>query len=194
MDLQDILGDLWATIGNPLKMTLTKGECRRWNALARAYENTGFDPGYFSKCDTSCAAMQVTWQQLYPAIPLPVDACTGYTSSPTTTPTRSPTTAAPSSSPTRSPSSSPVAQPARRDLVGAGSSTFNFTRAAEALYVNKMGDIEEVMELLAKFHDWDEALLRGWFDSGIEAGLEILYDAIEIVRSRQHGLLVLSID
>lgn len=45
-----------------------------------------------------------------------------------------------------------------------------------------MVDIDDVVELLAKFHDWDEALLEAWKDSGIEAGLEVLYEAIDVVR------------
>lgn len=36
-----------------------------------------------------------------------------------------------------------------------------------------------VMTFLAIFHDVDEALLTAWKASGIEAGLEVLYDAIE---------------
>jgi hypothetical protein len=77
----------------------------------------------------------------------------------------------------------------RRELDGTAgqhreltTSRFNFEAAAGAIYDKHMTDIEEVMRLLAKFHDFDEALLRAWKDSGIESGLETLYDAIDIVR------------
>lgn len=83
---------------------------------------------------------------------------------------------------------SPVS-PGRRELYGTTeqhreliSSRFNFEAGAGAIYDKYMADIEEVMGLLAKFHDFDEALLRAWKDSGIESGLGILYDAIDIVR------------
>jgi hypothetical protein len=80
--------------------------------------------------------------------------------------------------------------PARRELESTSqqhrelsSSTFNYTAAAEAIYGRYMVDIDDVMGLLAKFHDWDEALLVAWFESGIADGLEILYDAIDVVRT-----------
>lgn len=63
-----------------------------------------------------------------------------------------------------------------------GSASFNYTAGAANIYDKYMLDIDGVMEALAVFHDWDEALLTAWTDSGIEAGLEILYDAIGVVR------------
>lgn len=56
---------------------------------------------------------------------------------------------------------------------------FNYTAGANAVfapYTTKMSS--GLMTNLAKFHDFDEALLNAWKDSGIETGLNILYDAI----------------
>lgn len=79
--------------------------------------------------------------------------------------------------------------PARRELELAGyehrqltGSNFNYTAGAETIYGKYMLNIDDVIQALAIFHDWDEALLRAWTDSGIEQGLETLYDAIDVVR------------
>jgi hypothetical protein len=59
------------------------------------------------------------------------------------------------------------------------SGEFNFTAAAEAIFADYTIKMSSgVMTFLAIFHDVDEALLTAWKASGIETGLEVLYDAI----------------
>jgi hypothetical protein len=92
LEVQDILGDLWTTIKEPLKMKLTKGECRRLNALARDYETHNFDFNHFRDCDKLCDEVKAIWPQYFPDIPLPALPCTDSTAAPTTSPTLQPTT------------------------------------------------------------------------------------------------------
>lgn len=148
------IADLWTTIKEPLKMKLTKGECRRLNFLARSYEAANFDPDYFEDCDALCDEVKDIWPQVLPDTPLPPLPCITLGG--------------------RELESTPTQH---RELTGA---KFNYAAGAGAIYDKYMVPIEDVMGLLAKFHDFDESLLRAWKDSGIEEGLETLYDAIEI--------------
>lgn len=62
--------------------------------------------------------------------------------------------------------------------------TFDFAGAATLIYDKHWLGTDEVLKYLAIFHDWDEALLEAWTDSGIEEGLQVLAGIISYVRTR----------
>jgi hypothetical protein len=156
LKLRPILSDLWKLIREPLKEGLIKGSCRDWNALAQGFQAANYETvTHFPNCDRPCSEVQNAYNPEFP----------------TTLPTGN------------------ASCMVRRELKLAGgehrqlpASGFNYTAGTEAIYGKYMVDLEDAMQFLAVFHDWDEALLTAWTDSGIEQGLEILYDIVDVVR------------
>ena len=152
LELQDKLDVLWGIIKEPMQLKLVKGTCRQWNALARGFESSNFTDSHFPFCDKSCSEIKALMVQLYPDR-TPTFNCTSRRELGTTA--------------TKD-----------RQLLTASA----FAPGAQAIYDNYMLNVDAVMVLLAEFHDLDETLLRAWKDSGIEKGLNTLYEAIDAVR------------
>lgn len=152
LELRPILNDLWALIRTPLKEALTKPVCKQWIKEAKSFEASGFHPDFYPFCDSPCERNVQAFRQQFPH--LDAGSCSTRRNLDTATDEQ------------------------HRQLPV---SAFNFTAAALTIYRHHMKPIEDVMDVLARFHDFDEMLLMAW-EGGIEAGLEVLYEAIGIVR------------
>jgi len=166
LELQDILGDLWGIIRGPVKNGLTKTTCTQINSWAKNFELAQFNAtAAFPLCYADCQTIRSAYEAQFPGINLNLPCNDSTRRLEGKEANNEDTPALPDS---RIPSE-------QRQLTP---STFNFEGGAEAIFAKYITNVEDVMKVLAAFHDIDEEFLNAWKSLGIERGLETLYDLI----------------